>query len=557
MKTLLLSVFVTLFVGFASAQEVQVEKQNSLSSDDPSFYVPSGSKTIPSNNDCPSCAMMSLSVVDSVAPCDGGIDTLIATGGCGGYIWSTDALGANVISTSDTLITGMLTNDTTFYVGGVAADLDSLMPLPPHSSIFSGNVRGYYFTAPVDFVITGLRVPDDGITGAQNLEILRFDNQTPPPLFSVTTNAFQSLGYWNNYTGPDTISVCISVTAGDVIGIYGTRGNQNSYAGAPYQSMIGGIPVTLTRSGMQQQLSSNQMANVFSEAGGSISRVEMYYDITPSLSSIDPINVIVPQSYNLPIDATLCTGDSVLIGGVYRTTAGVYNDTTFSIYGCDSISEVTLSLTPVYDLLNEVNICDGDSILLEGAYQTSFGIYQDFLQTSNGCDSTVTTILNVSALPTVSFAGDTLCVQAGSVALAGGSPSGGTYTGANVTANSFDATSAGTGVYPVTYTYTDSLGCISDIMSDVSVVDCASIGENTLEGVSVYPNPVTTHVVVDLPENMSNATVTLFDAGGKMINLWNITNGSLTVNMESLSNGMYVLEVNAMNQIGKYKLIKK
>ena len=463
-----------------------------------------------------------------------------------------------IISTTDTLITGPLTNDTTFYLSGVTADLDSLMPLPPHGSVFTGNVRGYYFTAPADFLITGLRVPTEASTGSQNIEILRFDNQTPPPLFSGTTNAFTSLGYWNNYTGPDTIEVCIAVTAGDVIGIYGNRADANSYAGAPYQSMIAGIPTTLTRSGMQLPLSSNQMSNVFSEAAGSISRVEMFYDVTPSPSPvIDPINVTVPTSYNGSVNSTLCQGDSVYLQGAYQSTAGTYYDTLFSIYGCDSITANTVSMAPIYDLTNTTNLCVGDSIFVGGAYQTAAGIFVDYLQATSGCDSTVTTILNMAQLPTVTFIGDTMCTQSGSVPLAGGSPAGGVYSGTNVSANNFDAATAGAGTYTVVYTYTDTVGCINTANADVTVLDCASIGENTLSGVSVYPNPATTQLFVSLPEHLSGVNTALFDASGKLINTWAVNSSTFEISLDGLSKGMYVLEVQAGEEMARYKLIKE
>jgi hypothetical protein len=51
-----------------------------------------------------------------------------------------------------------------FLVCGLSESLHAqgtLMPIPPHSSTYNGNPRGYWFVAPVDFTIVGLRVPDD------------------------------------------------------------------------------------------------------------------------------------------------------------------------------------------------------------------------------------------------------------------------------------------------------------------------------------------------------------------------------------------------------------
>src|SRR5690554_1806443 len=44
----------------------------------------------------------------------------------------------------------------------------TMMPLPNFGNTYTGNVRGYWFTAPAPFIITGVRVPADAGTGTQN-----------------------------------------------------------------------------------------------------------------------------------------------------------------------------------------------------------------------------------------------------------------------------------------------------------------------------------------------------------------------------------------------------
>jgi hypothetical protein len=314
------------------------------------------------------------------------------------------------------------------------------------------------------------------------------------------------LGYWNNYTGSDTISVCFAVDSGDVIGIYGNRGDVNSYGTSPYQSMIGGVPVMFTRSGMQQPLSSNPMSNVWTENGGSISRVQMFYDVTPDTLATIPVAIDVPE---------------------------------------------------IYTIVSDVSICAGDSVWAGGAWQTANGTYMDILLSVDGCDSTQTTNVTVNALPIVTFIGDSMCLQSGSVPLAGGSPTGGTYTGTNVSGNNFDATTAGAGTHNVVYTYTDALSCSNTANADVTVLDCASIGENTLEGVSFYPNPASSYISIVLPENIESAFATLLDSGGKLVKTMDINSSKTIISLEGLSHGMYVLELQAEQKIARYKLIKK
>jgi PKD repeat protein len=160
------------------------------------------------------------------------------------------------------------------YSGILSAQ--TLMPLPPHVSAFPGNVRGYWFTAPTCFTITGLEVPTEASSGAQNIAVVRLNN--PPPTFSTTTNDFTLLFLTQNDPATGVVPVNIPVSQGDIIGILGNRADNNSYAASPASSTINGLPVTLSRLGMQFLLSTTVPQELWTEAGSSISRINMYYD---------------------------------------------------------------------------------------------------------------------------------------------------------------------------------------------------------------------------------------------------------------------------------------
>ena len=95
----------------------------------------------------------------------------------------------------------------------------------------------------------------------------------------------------------------------------------------------------------------------------------------------------------------------------------------------------------------------------------------------NGCSNNATDVITVHALPTVSLtlATDEDCVTSTSLTLSGGSPVGGSYSGAGVTGTNFDASTAGIGSHTITYTFTDSNGCTNSATDIITVHSLPSV----------------------------------------------------------------------------------
>ncbi|MCX6273909.1 MAG: SBBP repeat-containing protein [Bacteroidetes bacterium] len=102
----------------------------------------------------------------------------------------------------------------------------------------------------------------------------------------------------------------------------------------------------------------------------------------------------------------------------------------------------------------------------------------------NGCSNTATASINVRALPVVMVnTQNAICINASPVALAGGTPAGGTYSGTGVTSGNFDPSAAGVGSQIITYSYADAFGCANS--------DTATILVNALPTVTLSSfNPV-------------------------------------------------------------------
>ncbi|MBL7703177.1 MAG: M36 family metallopeptidase, partial [Ferruginibacter sp.] len=188
------------------------------------------------------------------------------------------------------------------------------IPLPNQSTTFTGNVRGYWFTAPSSFVMTSVEVPTTASTGAQSIAVLRFNGATPPPAFPGTTNAFTTLFLTQSNPATGAIPVNIQINAGDVIGILGQRATVNSYSGnPPNTTVINGTTVNLTRMGMQLPLTTNAPQNIWQEAAFQISRVFFTYAISvpgctsPARTVTVTVNDPTVLNAQLPANQTVCT----------------------------------------------------------------------------------------------------------------------------------------------------------------------------------------------------------------------------------------------------------
>lgn len=121
--------------------------------------------------------------------------------------------------------------------------------------------------------------------------------------------------------------------------------------------------------------------------------------------------VTIHPTHATPQSATICQGDSIFLAGAFQTSAGVYVDSLTNVNNCDSIVTTTLTVNPVVTTQILDSICQGDSILLGGVFQTTAGVYYDTLSSSLSCDSIIETTLTVNPLPiiTASVDNDTIC----------------------------------------------------------------------------------------------------------------------------------------------------
>jgi gliding motility-associated-like protein len=193
-------------------------------------------------------------------------------------------------------------------------EVKSQTPFSPGAQITSytaTRVRGYHFVAQSAFNICEVYVPNSMNNNMWHVEIVKFNNSAPPA-FPTTTNAFVSQFYADSVTGNNSLQCSVPVSSGDVMGIYGSRSSSNtnantmanSYDSPNYVTSILGNNTTLRRSGMQFPLNNQQMHDIWSEVNGNTGRIIGYHSCCPTPPK--------PQGpLNTPTN--ICAGDTVVM----------------------------------------------------------------------------------------------------------------------------------------------------------------------------------------------------------------------------------------------------
>ncbi len=123
--------------------------------------------------------------------------------------------------------------------------------------------------------------------------------------------------------------------------------------------------------------------------------------------SIITTNVSVFASYTSTTNITICSGDNYTFAdGSSQTNITAptsYVSTLTSVDGCDSLVTENISINPVYNLTESYNQCPGLNFTFpDGTTQTNINsnvVYISNLLTSNGCDSIITTTVNIYNVP--------------------------------------------------------------------------------------------------------------------------------------------------------------
>ena len=257
---------------------------------------------------------------------------------------------------------------------------------------------------------------------------------------------------------------------------------------------------------------------------------------------------VYPIPDTIFVSDELCKGETYNFSGNVYSSAGVYYPVLPALVGCDTTVELTLSELEIFSQNISEMICEGDTFFVENFFHTSTGIYLDTLTTIFGCDSIINlelTVLN----PQVSIATpDTIICSNLEIQLNASNSTGGTGVSylwstndGNITGGTFDDTTMvddeGNYYFSVTQinsglvcTAIDSVQVISDLVSPtVSVVIDSMINCNittvVLDGSGTSVGSEFSYEWTTMDGNILQDTFTLFptvNSGGNYI--LNVTN---------------------------------
>ncbi len=192
--------------------------------------------------------------------------------------------------------------------------------IPPFSSTFSSTSlsRGFFFQAPMPFVITGLRVPDESLNGTQNVEV--FVMQSRPPTYSASASGGSAF-YAANVPSGQVIPAAVPIATGQWVGILGTCGTTtmlNSYSNVGvFQSDILGAPVTLERFITQTNLNTSGGNQPYSASSTPVTRIEVFISGGMGFASTVPFGLGCSATGGMPLTLAATPGTRPVIGSAF------------------------------------------------------------------------------------------------------------------------------------------------------------------------------------------------------------------------------------------------
>lgn len=328
----------------------------------------------------------------------------------------------------------------------------------------------------------------------------------------------------------------------------------------------------------------------------------------------DDLSVTIPCQLNSPTvnltanNQTICAGEEVILDAsgadTYTWTAGtnmgantssvsefpliptVYGVIgTNALTGCSITQNINIMVNPSPSVLlyaNTPTVCAGKPVNLTAfgaaSYQwnpipgssamvvvnpTVTTTYSVIGTDPNGCSGSAAQTITVSPLPNVNVtqsAPTQMCADDFQTLTGTGAA---TYvwissaSGNVMQGNPLTISNLPVGGVTYTVTGTDVFGCSNTSMVTQNVDACTGLSKNgALSGLSVYPNPTSSALTVELNNNLAK-TITVSDLTGRVIMTASNNNSKIDLNLNELANGVYYVKVSSDNASEVIKVVKQ
>ena len=225
---------------------------------------------------------------------------------------------------------------------------------------------------------------NQGVENADNTGVTTLTGSTSNP-HNGTLNNFALSGTSSNWISPGGLQTCPTPTA--TITSQTNASCNGSTNGSSIVSVSGGSSFTYSwaPAGGTTATASNLSAGTY------------VCSITNNCGNSTTQSVTITQPAVISSSQTLsiCANQSVTVGSNVYNTTGVYTDVLTATNGCDSTVTTNLTVYPTFATSNTIVIEAGQSVMIGGVSRSTAGDYVTNLSSIHGCDSIVTTTLNV------------------------------------------------------------------------------------------------------------------------------------------------------------------
>jgi PKD repeat protein len=257
---------------------------------------------------------------------------------------------------------------------------------------------------------------------------------------------------------------------------------------------------------------------------------EITIEGSPEICDGDSVTLSVPDNYD-----TYLWSNGEETYQINVTEAGDYDVTVTNEYQCEAVSDlVTITVFPTYSETDFASICNGETYTFGSQTLTQQGVYTETFSSVWGCDSVVELTLEVITVDvSVTRDGITLTANATDADYQWLDCNNNFEPIPGATQQSFTPDQDGSYAVEVTQNgCTDISECIQ--VTGVGITDYYS--DNDLK---VYPNPARGYVRVEITRN---AEIEIINIAGKSIFRNPLPAGSNIISLSNIPQGIYIIQ---------------